>query len=118
MHASIGKMDHAIGQFETRANVLRARLWLLDKERQKLEARPTFDADSGWLHVVSEEDATSEAIHGAAHPGRVRDEAAEEAGEPDETAAAAGGDAAEGVAEDAAEGTGKDAPELAAGEEQ
>ncbi len=31
--------------------------------------------------VVSEEDATSEAIHGAAHPGRVRDEAAEEAGD-------------------------------------
>ena len=61
---------------------------------------------------------TSEAIHGAAHPGRVRDEAAEEAGEPDETAAAAGGDAAEGVAEDVAEATGKDAPEPAAGEEQ
>ena len=68
--------------------------------------------------VVSEEDATSEAIHGAAHPGRVRDEAAEEAGEPDETAAAAGGDAAEGVAEDVAEATGKEAPEPAAGEEQ
>ena len=33
--------------------------------------------------VVSEEEATSEAIHGAAHPGRVRDEAADEAGEPD-----------------------------------
>src|SRR5262245_45498445 len=47
---------HAIGQFETRANVLRARLWLADKDRQKLEARPTFDPDSGWLHVVSDED--------------------------------------------------------------
>ena len=47
---------HAIGQYETRANVLRARLWLSDKDRQKLEARPTFDADSGWLHVVSDED--------------------------------------------------------------
>ena len=47
---------HAIGQYETRANVLRARLWLPDKERAKLEARPTYDADSGWLHVVSDED--------------------------------------------------------------
>ena len=47
---------HAIGQFETRANVLRARLWLADKERSKLEARPTYDPDSGWLHVVSDED--------------------------------------------------------------
>jgi hypothetical protein len=47
---------HAIGQFETRASALRARLWLTDKERQKLEARPTFDGDSGWLHVVSDED--------------------------------------------------------------
>jgi hypothetical protein len=49
---------HAVGQYETRANVLRARLWLADKDRQKLEARPTFDADSGWLHVVSDEDVT------------------------------------------------------------
>jgi len=47
---------HAIGQFETRAAVLRARLWLVDKDRQKVEARPTFDGDSGWLHVVSDED--------------------------------------------------------------
>ena len=47
---------HAIGQYETRANVLRARLWLPDKERSKLEARPTYDPDSGWLHVVSDED--------------------------------------------------------------
>ena len=47
---------HAIGQYETRASVLRARLWLADKERAKLESRPTFDADSGWLHVVSDED--------------------------------------------------------------
>lgn len=47
---------HAIGQYESRANVLRVRLWLPDKDRAKLEARPTFDADSGWLHVVSDED--------------------------------------------------------------
>jgi hypothetical protein len=47
---------HAIGQFETRSTLLRARLWLTDKERQKLEARPTFDGDSGWLHVVSDQD--------------------------------------------------------------
>ena len=47
---------HAIGQYETRANVLRSRLWLADKERAKVESRPTFDADSGWLHVVSDED--------------------------------------------------------------
>jgi len=41
--------------------------------------------------VVSEEEATSEAIHGAAHPGRTRDEAADEiaeAGEAEETSAA------------------------------
>ena len=47
---------HAMGQYETRANVLRARLWLPDKDRAKLEARPTYDPDSGWLHVVSDED--------------------------------------------------------------
>ncbi len=46
----------AVGQFETRANVLRVRLWLADKERRAFEGRPTFDADSGWLHVVSDED--------------------------------------------------------------
>jgi hypothetical protein len=47
---------HAIGQFELRAGALRARLWLADRDRRTLEARPTFDADSGWLHVVSDED--------------------------------------------------------------
>ena len=41
----------AIGQYETRANALRARIWLGDKDRQKLESRPTYDADSGWLLV-------------------------------------------------------------------
>jgi len=53
--------------------------------------------------VVSEEEATSEAIHGAAHPGRVRDEAADEADEPDENSAEAGGNAADGAAENATE---------------
>jgi small subunit ribosomal protein S17 len=60
--------------------------------------------------VVSEEEATSEAIHGAAHPGRVRDEAAEAAGEPDEAATAASGEVAEPASEVVAE--------AAAGEEQ
>ena len=46
----------AIGQFEERAGGLRARLWLADKERATLEKRPTFDRESGWLHVVSDED--------------------------------------------------------------
>jgi hypothetical protein len=46
----------AIGQFEERSGTLRARLWLADKERAAFEARPTFDRDSGWLHVVSDDD--------------------------------------------------------------
>lgn len=46
----------AVGQFEERAGTLRVRLWLPDKERAAFEARPTFDRESGWLHVVSDED--------------------------------------------------------------
>ncbi len=46
----------AVGQFEERAGTLRVRLWLPDKERTAFEARPTFDRESGWLHVVSDED--------------------------------------------------------------
>ena len=46
----------AVGQYEERAGLLRARLWLADKERATFEARPTFDRDSGWLHVVSDDD--------------------------------------------------------------
>ncbi len=46
----------AVGQFEARGGLLRARLWLTEKERASFEARPTFDRESGWLHVVSNED--------------------------------------------------------------
>ena len=46
----------AVGQFEARANMLRARLWLADKDRAVFESRPTFDRESGWLHVVSDDD--------------------------------------------------------------
>lgn len=46
----------AVGQYEERAGGLRARLWLADKERTAFEARPTFDRESGWLHVVSDDD--------------------------------------------------------------
>ncbi len=46
----------AVGQIDVRANVVRARLWLPAKERAQFEARPTFDRESGWLHVVSDED--------------------------------------------------------------
>jgi len=46
----------AIGQFEERAGALRARLWLPDNERSTFEARPTFDRESGWLHVISDDD--------------------------------------------------------------
>lgn len=46
----------AVGQIERRANAIRARLWLPDKERTTFEARPTFDHESGWLYVVSDED--------------------------------------------------------------
>ncbi len=47
---------HAVGQIDVRANVVRARLWLPEKERQRFESRPTFDPESGWLHVVSADD--------------------------------------------------------------
>jgi len=47
---------HALGQVERKPNSLRVRLWLADKERKAFEGRPTFDADSGWLHIVSKED--------------------------------------------------------------
>lgn len=47
---------HAVGQIDVRANVVRARLWLPEKERQRFESRPTFDPESGWLHVVSDDD--------------------------------------------------------------
>jgi hypothetical protein len=46
----------AVGHIERRANAVRARLWLPDKERKAFEARPTFDRESGWLYVVSAED--------------------------------------------------------------
>jgi len=46
----------AVGQFEERGGVLRARLWLGDKERATFESRATFDRESGWLHVVSDDD--------------------------------------------------------------
>ncbi|MDE3100968.1 MAG: hypothetical protein KGJ98_01900 [Chloroflexota bacterium] len=48
--------EHAVGQIDVRANVVRARLWLSDEDRRRFEARPTFDPESGWLHVVSDED--------------------------------------------------------------
>ncbi len=50
--------------------------------------------------IVSEEEATTEAIHAAAHPGRVR------AAEEEAAAAAAGESSAEGDAEPAAAGDG------------
>lgn len=46
----------AIGQYEERGGALRVRLWLADKERAAFEERPTFDRESGWLHVISNED--------------------------------------------------------------
>lgn len=46
----------AVGQFEERSGGLRVRLWLADKERALFEGRPTFDRESGWLHVVSDDD--------------------------------------------------------------
>ena len=46
----------AIGQFEERSGGLRVRLWLADRERMTFEGRPTFDRESGWLHVVSDQD--------------------------------------------------------------
>jgi hypothetical protein len=46
----------AVGQFQERGGSLRVRLWLMEKERAAFEARPTFDRESGWLHVVSDDD--------------------------------------------------------------
>ncbi|MBM4433668.1 MAG: hypothetical protein FJ028_00885 [Chloroflexi bacterium] len=46
----------ALGQFEERAGVLRVRPWLGDRERASFEGRPTFDRESGWLHLVSDDD--------------------------------------------------------------
>lgn len=48
--------DRAIGQTDVRAGTLRTRIWLPDKERRAFESRPTFDLDSGWLHLVSDDD--------------------------------------------------------------
>lgn len=45
-----------IGQIDHRPNTLRARLWVAERERRLFEARPTYDAESGWLHVVSDDD--------------------------------------------------------------
>ena len=48
--------DRAIGQIDVRAGALRTRVWLPDRERRAFGSRPTFDSDSGWLHVVSDDD--------------------------------------------------------------
>ena len=77
MGSAFFMQGHAIGQFETRASTLRVRLWLPDKDRRTFESRPTFDADNGWLHVVSDEDvafvrtaiATSYRIAAKGDPG-------------------------------------------------
>lgn len=65
----------AIAQVEERGGTLRARVWLADKERAAFEARPTFDRESGWLHVVSDDDVRfvcglAPAAYGAATNGR------------------------------------------------
>ena len=43
---------HAIGQFETRANVLRARLWLLDKPPHVVCALVQGSDSGQWGHGV------------------------------------------------------------------
>lgn len=48
----------ALGRVDVRVSTVRVRLWLPERERRSFEARPTFDPESGWLHVVSEEDVT------------------------------------------------------------
>ena len=55
-HAFLHPSGRAMGHIEERAGTLRARLWLPAKERSAFEARPTFDRQSGWIHVVSDED--------------------------------------------------------------
>lgn len=46
----------ALAQLDESVLGLRVRLWLPQKERRAVERRPTFDTDSGWLHVVSDGD--------------------------------------------------------------
>jgi hypothetical protein len=48
-----------LGQIDVRSSVVRVRLWLPEKDRRTFETRPTFDPESGWLHVVSEDDIRS-----------------------------------------------------------
>ena len=45
-----------VGQVDETPGSLRVRMWLVDKDRGVFEGRPTFDAQSGWMVVVSDED--------------------------------------------------------------
>jgi hypothetical protein len=45
-----------VGQVDETPGSLRVRMWLVDKDRSAFEGRPTFDARSGWMVVVSDED--------------------------------------------------------------
>jgi hypothetical protein len=45
-----------VGQVDENPGSLRVRMWLVDKDRSSFEQRPTFDAQKGWMVVVSDDD--------------------------------------------------------------
>ena len=45
-----------VGQVDETPGSLRVRMWLVDKDRSTFEGRPTFDSQSGWIVVVSDDD--------------------------------------------------------------
>ena len=46
----------ALGQVDEGSGSLRVRMWLVAGDRPAVEARPTFDPQSGWMVVVSDDD--------------------------------------------------------------
>lgn len=45
-----------LGQVDESSGSLRVRMWLVAGDRPAVEQRPTFDAQSGWMVVVSDDD--------------------------------------------------------------
>lgn len=45
-----------LGQVDEGSGSLRVRMWLVAGDRPAVEARPTFDPQSGWMVVVSDDD--------------------------------------------------------------
>lgn len=45
-----------VGQVDERSGAVRVRMWLADRDRTSFQRRPTFDEQSGWMVVVSDDD--------------------------------------------------------------